>query len=84
MLGSEVSVGPYVIIEKDAVVGNGSRLLSHSVIKKRTVLGIGVEVGHFAVVEVIRNILPLIDPLYLMCRLEIMLDWEKGLQFIGP
>jgi UDP-N-acetylglucosamine acyltransferase len=48
-LGSDVRVGPFAIIEAGVVVGDGCQLEARTVIKSRTVLGIGNEIGEGAV-----------------------------------
>ncbi len=49
-LGANVTVGAYSIIESGVIVGDGSSIDSHAVLKKSTRLGKGVRVGHFSVV----------------------------------
>lgn len=44
------SVGPYAIVEKEVEVEDGCKIEAHAVIKKRTILGKNVRVGHFSVV----------------------------------
>lgn len=46
MLGDEVFVGPFVEIQKGAVVGRGSRISSHSFICEGVTIGINVFVAH--------------------------------------
>ncbi|MBL7037511.1 MAG: acyl-ACP--UDP-N-acetylglucosamine O-acyltransferase [Pirellulaceae bacterium] len=38
-IGSNVTIGPFSIVEGDTVIGNGSQLAGHAVIKARTELG---------------------------------------------
>ena len=45
----EFQVGPYAVIEEGAVVGNGSIVEAHAIIKKWARIGENVRVGHFSV-----------------------------------
>lgn len=44
-IDANVTIGPYVVIEGDAVIGEGSHLHAHAVIHTGSRLGKGVEVG---------------------------------------
>ena len=48
-LASDVSVGPYVVIEDDVIIGEGCEIASHAVIKQYTTLGRGNRVFEHAV-----------------------------------
>jgi len=48
-LGADVHIGPFVIVEAGAVVGDGCELFAHSVICRGTVLGERNQVGYGAV-----------------------------------
>ena len=39
LIGRDVRVGPYVVIEEDVVIGEGCRIASHAVVKRYTTLG---------------------------------------------
>lgn len=39
VLGADVQIGPYVVIEDDVHIGNGSTVAAHSVVKRFTYLG---------------------------------------------
>jgi UDP-N-acetylglucosamine acyltransferase len=49
-LGSSVVIGPYAIIEDDVVIGDGCRIASHAVIKRRTRFGARNSVAEQAVI----------------------------------
>ncbi len=50
VLGADVEVGPYAIVGREAVVGAGTRILSHAVLDGRVTLGERNVVGHGAVI----------------------------------
>jgi UDP-N-acetylglucosamine acyltransferase len=50
LLGEQVEVGPYAVIEARTKIGRGARIAAHAIIKTGTELGEGVAVDHFAVV----------------------------------
>lgn len=50
VLGADVEVGPYAIVGREAVVGAGTRILSHAVLDGRVTLGERNLVGHGAVI----------------------------------
>jgi len=45
-LGENVFVGPFVEIQKGAVIGNGTRISSHSFVCSGVTIGAGCFVGH--------------------------------------
>ena len=50
ILGRNLRIGPYAIIENGSVLGDGCNIESHSVIKASATLKDNVRVGHFSVV----------------------------------
>ncbi len=50
VLAKEVTIGPFAIIEAGVRLGQGCSISAHAILKRRTVLGDGVKVDHFAVV----------------------------------
>jgi UDP-N-acetylglucosamine acyltransferase len=61
-LGSDVHVGPFAIVEPGVVIGDGCRLEARVVIKSRTVLGCGNEIGEGAVLGGAAQHLQRMDP----------------------
>ena len=61
-IGSNVHVGPFAIVEPDVVLGDGCRLEARVVIKSRTVLGSGNEIGEGAVLGGAAQHLQRMDP----------------------
>lgn len=49
-LAPDVEVGPYAVIEAEAIVGAGCRIAAHAIVKARAELGVGVRLDHFAVI----------------------------------
>ncbi len=48
-LGADVNVGPFAVIEDDAVVGDGCEIRAHAVIKRNVILGRGNRVHEGAI-----------------------------------
>ncbi|NOY61682.1 MAG: acyl-ACP--UDP-N-acetylglucosamine O-acyltransferase [Gammaproteobacteria bacterium] len=49
-LGSEVSVGPFVVVEQNVVIGDRCRIESHAVVKRYTTLGRNNHIHEHAVI----------------------------------
>ncbi len=45
-----MTVGPFALIEAGVVIGAGSRIAAHAILKQGTILGAQVSVDHFAVI----------------------------------
>ena len=48
-LGSDVSIGPYAVVEDDTVIGDGCEVRAHAAVKRHTCLGSGNRVHEGAV-----------------------------------
>ena len=49
-IGADVTIGPFAIVEEGVTIGDHCVLLSHSIIRKKSILGAQVRVDSFAVV----------------------------------
>ena len=49
-LGNDVNIGPYVIIEKDVKIGDGTQIDAHAHVKPFTTIGKECKIFHGAVI----------------------------------
>ena len=49
-IGENVEIGPYVVVEGDVEIGDGSKLDSHAIVKSGSRIGRDVLVGNYVVI----------------------------------
>ncbi len=50
LIGENVEIGPYVVVEGDAEIGDGSKLDSHAIVKNGSRIGKNVSIGNYVVI----------------------------------